>query len=47
MLTVCLTAHSGKAVAFHYSLETFSLRSTDDIHIGRVSEDISYSEDIA
>ncbi len=47
VLAVCLAAHSRKAVTLHDSLESFTLGSTDDIHISSVRENICYSKDIA
>ena len=47
MLTVGSSAYSGKAVALYYSLETFSFRSTDNIHVCSVSEDICNRKGVA
>ena len=46
MLAVCLAAHSRKAVTLHDSLETFTFRSTGDINVCSVGEDICNGEDI-
>ena len=47
VLAVCLAADPCKAVTLHDSLETFSFRSTDNVHIGSVRENICNCEHVA
>ena len=48
VLTVGLTAYSGETVTFNNALESFTFRSTDNIHKCHVlCEDVSNGEGVA
>ena len=47
VLTVGLTAHTGKAVAVHNALESLTLGCSDDVNISNVlGEDVGYGENV-
>ena len=47
VLTVGLPADTAEAVAFNYTLKTFTFGSTDNVDIDCVGEYIGYSQDVA
>ena len=48
MLAVGLTTDAGESMAFNNALKTFTLRSTDNIHIlGILGENVGYREGVA